>query len=102
MILLNLEISNPFKCKDGAGKNIFVYDRKVTKNKAFEVQLALFPASTIFGITIDTNWKGSDHAGPRLNLSILWVFFSIGLYDIRHWNYSESRWYRDDEDPFVD
>ncbi len=40
-----------------------------------------------------------DHAGPRFSFSIAGIFgFEAKVYDRRHWNHNEDRWFRPGEE----
>jgi hypothetical protein len=41
----------------------------------------------LLGLTLEINWSGSDHAGPRFSVSLLFLTFDITIYDSRHWNH---------------
>ena len=93
MIDIRFSIRNPFyKYSDKPQTDYFHFDKKISKNKAFEIQITKWSANKLFEIMLDLNWKGHDHAGPDLIIEIFGYFFNIKLYDIRHWHYEESRW----------
>lgn len=74
------------------------FDKLVTTNKALSIQLSKScNFYTIFGITIDTQMAGQDHAGLKFELELLSFFFIINFYDRRHWNWEDRRWQTDEE-----
>jgi hypothetical protein len=64
----------------------------ITKNKSLETQLAWIGWATLFEITIGISWRGRDHAGPLFEIILLGLFFSIQLYDKRHWDNEHNCW----------
>ena len=99
MIRLRLNMTNPF-AKSMDFKDYIMWNKSLSKNWAAEFQVSHFSSYKLFDITIDTNWFGSDHAGPQLEIEILGLYINFKIYNKHHWNYKENRWYRDDEDPF--
>lgn len=71
---------------------------KISKNKGFEAQLTQFGLTNVFELIVSTNWYGEDHAGPKINLTILGLYLGLEFQDGRHWNYDEGRWYFDGEE----
>lgn len=61
-------------------------------NQYWEVQITSFLWTSLFDFEF---WLSSrtDHAGLNVNFTILGVFFSFQVYDGRHWNSKEDRWY---------
>ena len=92
MIKTRLTIENPW-AKDHKSKNLFDKHLSITENKHLETELTWFGWSTLFELIIDLTWMGYDHAGPKIEITLLGLFFSINLYDTRHWNYEKNRWY---------
>jgi len=75
---------------------------QLSKHKSFEIQLELGNSS---GLSEDffefkLSWtRKQDHAGPLFRLSLLKLFWlNVMIYDHRHWNYDEDRWYESGED----
>ena len=65
------------------------------KYKAIEIQITYFGTDAF---EIGGGWsRHKDHAGPNIQVTILGVFFEISVYDYRHWNDTENRFYFDDE-----
>jgi hypothetical protein len=93
MIFLNFRIQNPFHNDWAKLRDWFWWDRKLTKHKNFEIQLGHFHnLPTLFSFEVDTRWRGHDHAGPSFDLTILWFYVMVKIYDNRHWDYSENKW----------
>lgn len=78
---------------------------QLSKRKSFECQIELFnKMSEDYIFCINGHWSiRRDHAGPSLMI-IIWrlVYFHVAIYDHRHWNYDENRWYKDDENQCPD
>lgn len=65
------------------------------KHKALEMQVAYF--GTDF-FDINCSWRRrQDHAGLSLEITLLGVLCAISIYDYRHWNEVENRFYLEDE-----
>lgn len=65
------------------------------KHKALEMQVAYF--GTDF-FDINCSWRRrQDHAGISFEITLLGVLFALCLYDYRHWNEVENRFYLEDE-----
>lgn len=68
----------------------------IGKNKAWELEV---------GKNKDWNWfefrksltRHCDHAGFTLYLEVLGFWINFIIYDGRHWNYNENRYYLPDE-----
>ncbi len=53
----------------------------------------------LFKIFIHWSRK-TDHAGINIHLSIMWWFIDFNIYDNRHWNDDENRFFKDGEPQF--
>ena len=93
MINLSFNIRNPFsdrwECiKTWTGDTPF-------KNKFWEAQID----KTADIIGIDLRYTAcQDHAGFFLSVALLGYDIIFNIYDNRHWNYEEKRWYIYDEE----
>lgn len=93
MIKIFCRISNPFYGnRSRQPKTFFNYYKKLSKNKSLDTQLTYFGLDTIFEIDVDISASGEDHAGTRLSLTVLGLFFNIQIYDHRHWDYDNNTW----------
>jgi hypothetical protein len=95
MFHFSLGVRNPFRLKKFNETLFQKYGKLPIKNKAWETELKLDTATKIFDIYFDWSIKQS-HAGIYFSVSVLWLDFSIELYDIRHWDYDADRWADDD------
>jgi len=64
---------------------------QVTKNKSWEIQTYKFP-ERLLSVLIDIEWRGSDHAGPNIELCLFGWVVTMRIYDNRHWNYDTNAW----------
>lgn len=65
------------------------------KHKALELQMSYFGCDAL---DISYAWRRrQDHAGISLEITFLGVLCAISLYDYRHWNTTENRFYLADE-----
>ena len=93
MIKFSLFIVNPTKWIDLPGKNFdYFFNKTLSTNKSFEIQLTKFKAHNILCVEINTFLNGTDHAGPEIVIEIFGIFFTMKLYDHRHWDYINSKW----------
>ena len=79
-------------------KDFFVIDRSLSATKNFESQLTFWGPSKLAEVSVDLHWWGQDHAGPKFELELFGFYFSICIYDGRHWNHDAGRWYRPGEE----
>lgn len=94
MINLHFNIRNPFRGGSDADTHDYVYfDRKLTENKCFELQISKFSrALDLFELRFGTDFSGEDHAGPELVIQVWRYYFCVKLYDHRHWDYDTNDW----------
>ena len=89
MINFILKIRNPF-----SGNNFKTIWEKIgdfTEYKNWEFGI-YYHSGTMLGIDIDLSWHGRDHAGPKIELTVLGLNFLLQIYDVRHWDYEKRRW----------
>ena len=71
-------------------------------HKGLEVELSLSELWDLFNIQTKSELKG-DHASLMyIDIVVLWFNFEFNLYDGRHWNYDENRFYRPDDERHYD
>ncbi len=61
-------------------------------HKFFTVQLSWSNYWDLIDVTFDLDFKGQDHAGLRIDLKVLGLFFVFNIYDHRHWDYDNDCW----------
>lgn len=98
MIRFGFNIDWPY-FKEMETKDYFFKDKKISEHKNLEIQISKM-GDTVLGFEFRLNPVGQDHGGISIQLELWRRFFCIQIYDSRHWNYEEKRWYRSDEDPF--
>lgn len=92
MIYFNFTVQNPWH-NEGKNpwKDLFQDEWLFTKNKWFSFRLDYYTYDW-FEFSLDTRWRGDDHAGPKIELRFLGLGVHIGIRDNRHWNYDENCW----------
>lgn len=97
---LVFQIRNPFFRKSRENKDYFYKHWTLSTNKSAEIQISKFDHDRLIDCTIDLHWWGDDHAGPKIDFSLLGYMFTANIYDHRHWDYDNHRWeqYNADED----
>lgn len=63
---------------------------QIAKNKFVEMELLL--DDELIGFNLDLGFRGWDHAGPSLSVSLLFLTFSAKIYDGRHWDHDKECW----------
>ena len=92
MFNLSIRISNPFERGMSLANDWFCRGYKITKNKYFEIQFGHWSSlQEIFNFEFHIRTR-SDHGGATFDLTILWFYFMIKLYDRRHWDYDNHMW----------
>lgn len=66
-------------------------------HKALEIELG-WGENQGFSTGWRLNSRG-DHAGFKVWLDLFKLYFTFNVYDHRHWNYAENRWYEPGEEP---
>jgi hypothetical protein len=93
MIYFNVNIRNPYWAD--RFKNVFNWSCKTPfKNKYFEFEI--IKIDNLFRVEFEVTTM-QDHAGLNMEIALLGYQVKFTLYDCRHWNYEENRWYRDNE-----
>ena len=93
MIGFHLRISNPFNKNWVTTHDILYSHLPISKHKNFELQIAVWSGvDEFFSINLDIHLTGRDHAGPSFDLTILWFYVSVKLYDDRHWDDENNCW----------
>ena len=90
MFEIRIDVTNPFVTRNGY-RNLINSHGSFNEHKHWEIE-AIFNKDIILGFELGTHIRGSDHAGPRLRISILCFELNINIYDSRHWSYENNRW----------
>lgn len=89
MLRFSFTVKNPW-AKDVYCKS-FEYNAVLHGNKHFEAE-HYYCNYNLFHFSLDLSWRGEDHAGPELELTLLGFSMRYKIYDVRHWDYSVGRW----------
>ena len=96
MISFNFCISWPQK-QVGSGKDYFYKEGNLWRTKHWEIQCSKIGNELLgFGLRFDP--IGSDHGGLHIEFNFMRRMLAFAIYDSRHWNYEENRWYKDGEE----
>lgn len=71
---------------------------QLSATRSWEIQLDYWGWFRLFEFELGLNLNGSDHAGPRFQLTLLGYSIEITAPDTRHWNHEAGRWNTDAED----
>lgn len=75
----------------------FGFDLVVAENKSIEFEIEVLHLEPAVNLT--ANWfTKTDNAGPEFYLNVFGNWISLKLYDHRHWNQKENRWYHPNEE----
>ena len=93
MISLSLNLRNPWSQEF---KNFWsrAYDTPF-ENKYIELEV--YKDSSLLAINVNCTIRQS-HAGLYFEVGLLGYCFHFQFYDIRHWNYTEGRYYKYSEE----
>ena len=86
MIYINFSLMNPWS---DLFKPVWSWDKKVTKNKAVEVEV--YRSNTVAEFETRLRHR-EDHAGLIIGLGLLSYTLRAQFYDTRHWNYEKKAW----------
>ncbi len=96
MIEFIFRIKNP-RPRDRKQKDYVVWDKKLSKNWATELQISRWSMNNFVEIWVDTAWTGQDHAGPRIYIEFFGYMFNFQVYNVNHWNWEAGRFYTEEE-----
>jgi hypothetical protein len=91
MIDFKVSLQNPW-ARGHNQHDFFCRDWQLSAHKHLEVQLTWFDWQTLVEFKLLTHWRGRDHAGPSVSVTLLGLMFNISMYDSRHWNYDDNCW----------
>jgi hypothetical protein len=86
LIYINLSLINPWS---DLFKPVWSWDKKVTKNKAIEVEV--YRSNSIAEFETRLRFR-EDHAGLTFGLGLFSYTLNAQFYDTRHWNYEKKAW----------
>jgi hypothetical protein len=74
----------------------------ISKNKVFEIQFEHWPEWAYIDVGIRWTRK-CNHAGLTLSIELFGYYMHLTVYDNRHWNYEEKKWFKSHGyDPYFD
>jgi len=73
------------------------YFLPITKNKSIEIEFDGTNNHYFFDLSFSFTRK-TDHAGFYFILTIFKYCLRLSIYDNRHWNWEENRWYKPGEE----
>lgn len=77
---------------------MWFYTKQLTKNKSIEISKT-YDSSSKNSDMINVNFnRKTDHSGLFIELRLFGSQFEFCLYDGRHWNHKENRYYEEDEE----
>lgn len=92
MINFDLRITNPFvKQQDSIIRNATWFHR-IPWERSVELEIGNISPGSLIDISLSSDFKGYDHAGPSLELSLFGYGFIIEFQKGRHWNYKKDCW----------
>lgn len=99
MIFFKFIVDNPWHRPrdDFESRDFFYKDGSFTRHKHWEVQVSRWAPDSLAEIDIDLRWRGSDHAGPSIEIELFGFMLAAKIYDSRHWNHDAGRWYTEEE-----
>jgi hypothetical protein len=62
------------------------------KNRSWEIQTGYWGWGQLLGLDLELDWKGTDHAGPRLAFWILGFQIELSAPSNRHWDNDANNW----------
>lgn len=62
----------------------------ISDNKFLEFEMWI--VDEWFKIMLSTDYKGSDHAGPKLSITLFRIEFFLSIVDRRHWDNETFTW----------
>ncbi len=92
MISVNLRIRNPFRAPQF--RNIWNSVTHIKGNKYLEAQISYYAFNWV-ELSLDLNWRQTDHAGPWLTVNLLGLTLDVRIYDQRRWDNERDCWATD-------
>ena len=92
MFNINITVNNIIS-PIGEFKNYFCKEGVIPRfvNKCYCAQISYDPY-TFLHASVDIVWKGCDHAGPHIEITVCGVTLELSLYDKRHWDDDNDCW----------
>jgi hypothetical protein len=96
MIEFIFRIKNP-RPTNRKQKDYVVWDKRLSKNWATELQISRWSMNNYFELWINTAWTGGDHEGPSIYVELFGYMFNFKIYNVNHWNWDKGRFYTEEE-----
>jgi hypothetical protein len=68
------------------------FDRGLTKNKCISASILFTTQFSYLSFSLAFSRK-CDHAGFALDISLPFICFDFEIYDCRHWDYDNNKYY---------
>jgi hypothetical protein len=91
MIFLSISLPWPFACSESL-RTLYNSYGKLGKNKGWELDIARYHWTEIFKFAVNQTFC-CDHAGFVIEACLFGFDLEFRIYDGRHWNYQENRFY---------
>jgi hypothetical protein len=102
MFYANISLSNPWfraSPKDESQptkvnsdyRNLWLKHGRISKYKYWEAELIL-DKRTLLKFEFSLSFRGRDHAGIEIGMTLLGYDLASRIYDIRHWDYQNDQW----------
>lgn len=65
---------------------------KINEDRSWEVQLDHFGFSTLLSFELNCSLRGSHHAGPAFEITLLGFMFRVEAPSNHHWDYENDCW----------
>lgn len=97
MINFSFHLSWPRKQSDRPYKDYFYKEGNLWGTKYWEIQFSRI-GEELLGFTLRLDPIGADHGGLHIEFNFLRRMLAFVIYDSRHWNHEENRWYEPGEE----
>ena len=89
MIDLNIRLRNPFPCRPF--QNLWNRVWQLSTYKFLELQFSRYAFNWV-ELSIDLNWRQTDHAGPWITVNVFGWTVDLRIVDSRHWDDITNTW----------
>ena len=89
MIDFGIRLRNPFPCQPFC--NLWNGAWSLSTYKFFELQFSRY-AFNWFELSVDLNWRQTDHAGPWITVNTFGWTMDLRIVDSRHWDDETNTW----------
>jgi hypothetical protein len=89
MIDFSIRLRNPFPCQPF--RNLWNGVWRLSTHKFFELQFSRYAFNWV-ELSVDLNWRQTDHAGPWITVNLVGWTVDLRIVDNRHWNDETNAW----------